>query len=253
MSINEITLINQASNLREQLGEDAFSPIDIFSLVQSIDTLTLILYPLGKNISGVCYKGDSSSAIIINSDMSLGRQRFSLAHELYHLFYDEATKPTVSLEKIGSGGESEKKADMFASYFLMPSAGLYKRIEKYKQKYGRNKLSIEEIIKWEQYYGVSHQAMLYRLQNEPSLHIYIDEEIKNVGVVSLAKSLGYSADLYLPSPKEKKILVLGHYVNQAKELLDQDKISCGKYEELLLDAFREDIVYGSEEEEYSFD
>lgn len=99
------------------MGADGEAPIDIFKLVQKIENLTLVFYGLGKNISGVCYKGTQSSLIVINSDMSLGRQRFSLAHELYHLYYDEVKKSSVSFILIGEGDETERKADQFASYF----------------------------------------------------------------------------------------------------------------------------------------
>ena len=53
-NINEID--SMAVNLRNELGEDSMSPIDIFSIARTIETLTLVLYPLGKNISGMCIK-----------------------------------------------------------------------------------------------------------------------------------------------------------------------------------------------------
>lgn len=66
-------LSNKVSNLRKKLGADGEAPIDIFKLVQKIENLTLVFYGLGKNISGVCYKGTQFSLIAVNSDMSLGR------------------------------------------------------------------------------------------------------------------------------------------------------------------------------------
>lgn len=45
----------------------------------------------------------------INSDMSVGRQRFSMVHELYHLYFDDSTVNAVSPIIIGSGDENEKK------------------------------------------------------------------------------------------------------------------------------------------------
>lgn len=52
--IDKMYLSNKASNLRKKLGEDGESPIDIFKLVPKIENLTLVFYPLGTNISGVC-------------------------------------------------------------------------------------------------------------------------------------------------------------------------------------------------------
>ena len=54
---------------------------------------------------------------------------------------------------------------------------------------------------------------------------------------------------YINHLQKKKIRVLGHYICQAENLLQADVISIGKYEELLLDAFRDDIVFGEESEE----
>jgi hypothetical protein len=45
---------------------------------------------------------------------------------------------------------------------------------------------------------------------------------------------------------------LGYYIEKVQKLYEENKISTGKYESYLLDAFREDIVFGleSSEEEY---
>ena len=42
--------------------------------------------------------------------------------------------------------------------------------------------------------------------------------------------------------------VYGHYIYQTENLYKHNLISNGKYEELLLDAFRSDIVFGEETE-----
>ncbi|MGH4138749.1 hypothetical protein [Clostridium sp.] len=60
--------------------------------------------------------------------------------------------------------------------------------------------------------------------------------------------LGYDDKLYKASEEERKYFSIGEYVQKVEELKERDLISNGKYEELLLDAFRADIVYnlGSE-------
>lgn len=246
--MNKMDLSNKAIRLRKKLGEDDSSPIDIFSLVQGIKNLTLIFYPLSKNISGVCYKGKDSHAILINSDMSQGRQRFSLAHELFHLFYDDKETMTASISEIGGGDELEREADQFASYFLIPQYSLDEMIEKYVKK----PISLEDVIMLEQYFGVSHQAMLYRLLDE-KLISKKDKDSMQRGIIDKSARLGYDTSLYYPSSDEKKISSLGYYINKADELLKEDIISEGKYEELLLTAFRDDIVYGEAGYEYVLD
>lgn len=253
--INKIDLSNKADTLRKKLGEDKESAIDIFKVaVQKIDNLTLVFSPLGKNISGVCYKGNKSNLISINSQMSVGRQRFSLAHELYHLYFDELSKKSISLVSYEQDkDENEKKADQFASYFLMPSSSLYTMISDIKEKNNKKMLTLEDVIKIGQYYGVSHKAMLYRLLDDGYIQ---KEQIKDleVKVIETAKKLGYDTALYEHAPVTKDRTTFGHYIKTSEKLKNLEKISEGKYEELLLTAFRHDIVYGSnEEEEFSFD
>ena len=246
--MNKVELMNKATLLRRSLGEDEFSPVDIFKLVQSIANLSIIFYPLNKNISGVCYKGEKSSVIAINSDMSIGRQRFSLAHELYHLYYDGSASSSVSLLNIGEGDETERKADQFASFFLVPGPTLYEKVD----KIGRNNLDIESVIKLEQYFGVSHKAMLYRLVDEGFIDFQTAKSME-FGIVSIAARLGYDTSIYYPSLSNNKMGVLGYYISSADKLLDSGLISRGKYEELLLDSFRDDIVYVMNEGEARLD
>lgn len=246
--LDKMALSNKARDLRERLGEDADSPLDIFAIVQNIEDLTLVFYPLSKNISGACYKGEDSKLILINSNMSVGRQKFSLAHELFHIYYDDEMATRVSLSEIGSGDRKEREADQFASYFLIPQYALKKLINNKMNK----KLSLDEVIKLEQYYGVSHQAMLYRLLDENFISKDERDSMQS-GIITKAARLGYDTRLYYPSSEEEKIHCYGYYINRAENLLEEDLISIGKYEELLLDAFRDDIVYGEDGDEYVLD
>lgn len=191
--------------------------IDIFDLVKSIDKLTVIFYPM-KNISGACYKGRKSNIFLVNSNMSVEKQRFSIACELYYLYYDKSNINIFNLSKI------EKKAYKFASNFLIPKLDLDKHIEKIK------KLTVEDIINLKQTFKVSYEVMLDRLFDEK----YID----NNDFKYMKNFKEY--DTFL----DNKIKVFGHYIKTANKILNKNYISQGKYEELLLDAFRSDIVYG---------
>ena len=72
-------LMAQAAVLRKRLGEDDSSPIDVFSLAQEIEGLTLVYYPMGEKLSGMCIKSQNGNNLIaINSAMTIGRQRFSI-------------------------------------------------------------------------------------------------------------------------------------------------------------------------------
>lgn len=242
-------LMTKSAMLRKELGEDSTSPIDIFSLAFNMDGLTLVYYPLGSNLSGMCIKGrEHNNLIAINSSMTLGRQRFSLGHEFYHLFYDDSMI-AICAKKIDSGKDVERSADMFASYFLMPDVALMNMSRESAEKNNDKQLSLPDVIRIEQYFGVSHQTAVIRLMHTPYLSQKKGDLFLHTSVRQKAESLGYSAELYKPLPKKKQYGTYGNYIKQAAQLLDQGMISNGKYEELLLDAFRPDLVYGDDDEE----
>ncbi len=243
------SLMSQAEMLRKELGEDNYSPVDVFSLAQTIDGLTIVYYPLGDKLSGMCIKGMEKNCVIaINSAMTLGRQRFSLAHELYHLNFD-VNMVSVCAKQLNSGKEIERKADMFASYFLMPEPAMIILAQRLVKNNDRNQLTLNDVIRIEQYFAISHQSAVYRLMHTPYLSQESGSDYLNQSVRSRAESLGYSSKLYRPSPEAKQYVTYGNYIIQAKQVLSQGLVSVGKYEQLLLDAFRADLVYGNEDEE----
>lgn len=242
--IDKLDISTKAQFLRRELGEDMESSIDIFSLTHTIPKLTLVYYPMGEKISGMCIKNDGYPVIAINSAMSIGRQRFSLAHELYHLYFDNSEHSIVCSKNIGGGNDIEKSADKFASYFLMPPLALETLIKKYKID-SFEKIGIKEIVKLEQYFGVSRQALLYRLIGDRKLTVEEAEKFRE-GVISSAVNLGYDYALYKPLPENKQYKTYGYYIEKVEELYEKDLVSTGKYEQLLLTAFRPDLVYGEE-------
>lgn len=242
--IDKLDLNTKAQELREALGEDVNSPVDIFSLANQISELTIVYYPLGENISGMCVTNDKVKLIAINSTMSYGRQRFSLAHEFYHLYYDDSSGFNVCSKKFDSTNEVEKNADQFASYFIAP----YKSLKEMIRKICAGKtLSLQNVIELEQCFGMSHLAMLWRLVSEGYLTKRELEEYSS-GVISIARGLGYDDKLYRPSPIELQKRTYGYYLKQVENLRKKELVSYGKLDELLLEAYRDDIAFGDESE-----
>ncbi|MBQ7591381.1 MAG: ImmA/IrrE family metallo-endopeptidase [Clostridia bacterium] len=242
--MDKAELMTLAIQLRKDLGEDSSSPIDIFAIAKGIEGLSIVYYPMGDNLSGMCVKGSDNNCVIgINSGMSLGRQRFSLAHEFYHKYYD---KTMVSLcgKKIGSGKGKEKEADLFASFFLMPNDELIKKTHACSVKNPRGNLTLSDIIRIEQFFLVSHKATVIRLAENRLITQSEADQYLQMSVRTLAESMGYDGDLYRALPPEKQYRTYGSYVETADRLLKLNLISEGKYESLLLDAFRPDLVYG---------
>lgn len=240
--IDKLDLNTKAQQLREALGEDANSPVDIFALANQICGLTVVFYPLGENISGMCVRDKAVKLIAVNSSMSYGRQRFSMAHELYHLYYDDVAGFNVCAKKFDPKSDIEKCADQFASYFIAPYGSLLREVNRIKKD---EKLTLAQVIALEQYFGMSHQAMLWRLISEGFLTTE-DANAYSYGVRARARNMGYDEKLYLPSPEGLQKRTYGHYIKQVEELQQKDLISAGKIDELLLDAYRDDIVFGDD-------
>ncbi|WIV12207.1 ImmA/IrrE family metallo-endopeptidase [Proteiniborus sp. MB09-C3] len=244
----KIELNSEAIILRKEFGEDANSPIDIFSLIHNSDDLTIVFYPMSGRVSGICIRDGKNKIIGVNSTSTYGRQRFTIAHELYHLFFHEDFKSIVCSTDLEINKDpQEKEADMFASYFLIPYEALSyfvrNKLEKEKQE-----LDIEDVIRIEQNFGISRQAILWRLINDG----YLSHEKANTmktGIIASARRLGYDDELYTPTPEDRQYVTFGKYIRLAEKLKNEDAISHGKYEELLLDGFRSDIVYGLDTEE----
>ena len=233
-----------ALRTRRMWNEDGYSPIDIFSIVNGWKDkkITIIRYPMSSRISGMCTKENEDIIICINSTTSYGRQRFTLA--LYHVLYEENMKRVICDMSIsGDKSESEKEADQFASYLLMPYDALL------EYEHDKAKWNLEKVIDAEQFFQVSHQAMLHRLVYDNLLSNDVADEYKAITVSTEAAKLGYGKELYFPTDKNKQFFTTGEYIRKVEKMAKKELISEGKREELLLDAYRADIVYNFDEEE----
>ena len=235
-----------ALKTRRLLGEDGYSPIDIFALVNGWKEkkITIVRYPLSERISGICTRIGEDVVICINSKSSYGRQRFTLAHELYHILYeDKMNRVICGMSFMGNKSDSEKEADQFASYLLMP----YDSLLQYGESFSTWEL--KNIIEAEQFFQISHMAMMLRLRTDKLISEVEAARYLEIKVSREAACLGYGKDLYLPLPKERHFFTTGEYSRKVEALSEKDIISNGKKEELLLDAYRADIVYNLDEEE----
>lgn len=249
---DKIVLNSYAVELRKKIGEDMASPIDIFSVINNIPGFTLVFYPLSNKISGLCIKTNNDENLIaINSTLSYGRQRFTAAHELYHLYFQEEFTKVICGMDIGRNKDvEEKNADAFASYFLAPYDALRMYIA---DSLKTRSIALSDVVKIEQHFGMSRQATLYRLCSDDYITAEFAETLKS-NVILSARRLGYDDKLYTPTQTERQYMTTGSYIGLAEQLKEKEIISQGKYEEFLLDAYRFDIVYNlSAEGEEKYD
>lgn len=235
MELNSLAL-----KTRRMLGEDNYSPIDLFALINgwTEKKITLIRQPMSERISGMSSKIDDCIVIVINSNQSYGRQKFTLAHELYHVLFENGFKTIVCDMNMGSDKSvSEKEADWFASYLLIPQDALFNFSEDI------DKWTIENLVEAEQFFQVSHQCLLHRLYMDKQITLREMENFRKIPVIRKAASLGYNVRLYTVISKDM-YCTTGDHIRNIEKCLERDLISDGKREEMLMNAYRADMVYG---------
>lgn len=235
-----------ALRTRRIWNEDIYSPIDIFALVDGWKEkkITTVKYPMSSRISGICTREGEDIIICINSAMSCGRQRFTLAHELYHALYqNDRNRVICGMNMSSDKSESEVEADRFAGYLLMPYDALLE-YEHYETEW-----NLDKIIDAEQFFQISHQAMIYRLLCDNLIDRNAAEAYKTVRIATAAARKGYGRELYMPTDRNRQYFTTGEYIRKVENIASKNLISDGMREELLLDAYRADIVYGFDEEE----
>ncbi len=90
----KVKLKKDASEFRNELGFGITDSVNLNSLQIKLDTITLFKR-LSNNFSSMAISitKPEKKFILINSDHSIGRQNFSICHELYHLYKDEDFQP----------------------------------------------------------------------------------------------------------------------------------------------------------------
>ena len=219
---------NLAIKFRSGNGISLTEPINMKTILRKNNILT-IYRPLSENYYGLSLKSkDDDRFMLINSNTPRGRQHFTIAHELYHLYFDENPSPHISTKMDANDGVREKNADMFASSLLMPKEGVLKYIS--TKDIINKDVNISSVLRLEQYFSVSRLAMLFRLRKIGLLSENTLQSLKSISVIDSAKQYGYDVSLY---NKGNENLVIGDFGEKARKLFDAEKISEGHYIELL--------------------
>ena len=233
----------EAIELRERFGFNSLNPIDLKNIIlEELPNITLIFQPISDKTSGICINKDNVQIICINSEMNLGRQRFTLAHELYHLLVEKNFK--LFLCNDNNQSDSEMEANIFASFLLMPDEALASYIE----KNNITKFDINAVIRLEQYFQIGHYTMLIRLKQNHHITESELQDFMKIPITHESANMGFSTELY-DFPLKKEYKVYGKYINLINELDLQNIITPGEKQELLLNAFRGDLVYNMQDDD----
>ena len=128
--------------------------------------------PLGDDISGMLIPTKDGPVIVVNSDHSPARQRFTLAHELGHLLLHNYTTPHADRRykvRFRNAASSEGRdveeveANQFAAALLMPQDLLVKKLLEIGFEYDSNEDDSEQLAAVASAFKVSQQALSIRL------------------------------------------------------------------------------------------
>jgi Zn-dependent peptidase ImmA (M78 family)/DNA-binding XRE family transcriptional regulator len=117
-----------------------------------------------EEISGFSYWHNKyGPCVLINADEPIGRRNFTLAHELAHLLFNHGSSVCfISSGAIKGMGNIEYKANQFAVELLLPES---KILEDFRNKGLSRNPSLKELRKLSYKWGVSNQALGYRLES----------------------------------------------------------------------------------------
>ncbi len=166
--------------LRDVLEQDVGLKIFYIPLPSSLSKFSAI-YLYDKQVGG---------CIAVNANHTEERKRLSLAHDYGH-FLVHRQNPLVYIEdNYRRKPGSERFADDFAFYFLMPTSSLMRRVNDIRR--AKNGVSTGDLCTVASRYGVSVPAMAFRLEEMHLLPTGTWDRLKEAGfrVQEAQKKLG---------------------------------------------------------------
>lgn len=232
--ISNLLLEKEASKFRSENGLNNDEPIRLKSLLQKANVVT-VFSPLTDNFSGMAFKAVQQTGtyrfILINSNQSLGKQHFTICHELYHLYIqpDFSSQVCITGKFDKKADKNEYNADVFASFLLLPTDGILGNVP--NEEIAKKRVSLKTVLFIENLYSCSRRALLYRLKNLGLISAN-EYDAFTLNIKRGAMENGYSISIYEHGNEN---LVIGDYGTVARDLYDKEKISQSHYYALLTD------------------
>ena len=143
---------------RLDLGSAA---VDDVAEVISCQSIWATALPLPENVSGLFFRySQQGLAVLINCEHARARRRFSYSHEYAHALVDRNKTPAPTTKQ-NAGDLVEKRANAFASEFLMPESGVRETLERMQKGAGSREYSLL-------YDVASDEALPHETRNDAS-------------------------------------------------------------------------------------
>lgn len=213
---------------RQRLGlGDAPIPLLRDFLEQSVGIRIFYLKMPAKYSEIYSYDEQIGACMAINLEHYEERRRWSMAHGYLH-FLAHRRKPVVDFEgQYQRIPESERLAEAFPKYFLMPTSGLLRRFNDMYRTH--SKFTPTNLFTLAHYYGVSIEALIYRLEEMGLLPSGTWDRLRDRGL----KVRKVQQELGLEEIQQRTDIVPIHYQHLAIEALDQGLITEGRFADFL--------------------
>jgi Zn-dependent peptidase ImmA (M78 family)/DNA-binding XRE family transcriptional regulator len=163
----------------------------------------------------------------INANHPEERRRWSIAHGYLH-FLAHRRKAVVDFDgQYQRLPESERLAEAFPKYFLMPTSSLLKQFNDMHRSHG--KFTPTNLFTLAHYYGVSVSALVYRLEDMELLPSGTWDRLRDRGL----KVRKVQQELGLDAIVQRTDTTPIHYQHLAIEALDQGLITEGRFANFL--------------------
>lgn len=170
--------IEEAAHLtREILGIKNAIVFDLFNLLES-NGLRIVSMSLPLKLNGFSYYNYQKRTItfFVNSNDSIERKIFTLAHELGHvIFHQGGAKYNVYMPE-SNIEDLEKAATYFASCFLMPEFAVRQTL--IQLGLTKDKWNLKILLSLKARFSVSAESFLYRLTELELINPEIKERLK---------------------------------------------------------------------------
>ncbi|QAA35344.1 peptidase [Clostridium manihotivorum] len=243
MSKKDLRLPEESLRLKvKELAEEVrfkFSKkgiVDVFDILE--DIAFFIRKPLDTyEISGFTTFFNNEFVVFLNSCFTLGHERFTAAHELYHILYNgDLLRKEKLLMNNSVYAHEDEKANTFASEFLMPEDYVKELFYKLVNA-PKDKIEARHIVRLNSTLKVSYKAMLKRLVQLDLCDIDLYENLAEYGTLEkkeelreITKTEGYDISLIVSTNIS---YVSKEYLEIAKQNYEKGKISYGKIGQLL--------------------
>jgi Zn-dependent peptidase ImmA (M78 family)/transcriptional regulator with XRE-family HTH domain len=176
-----------AKALRERL-DLGLAPIPrLPELIEERMSIDVALQPLDGGVDGLCLQAERVALLLVNSEPTWGRQRFTLCHELAHFLWGDGDEFLVDEGLFESTRPEEVRANAFAAHFLMPIEGLRRRL-------GDAEIDAGSSMDLVFHFGVSLEAFLWHVYNAKLVTSAERQALNATGPRALALQCGRSAE-----------------------------------------------------------